>query len=336
VTMSNDLERRYRRLLRAYPRRWRAERGEELLAVLLAEAADSGRCRPSQAEVVDLALNGLTARGREAMRPFSAKLRARVAALSLAGGAALAAVCLACGELSLIKGPVPAVSYRSMATFGPFLTLGALLYLGWLAVLLLTAAGRLRPSANTGLVLLLLSGGVAASSITARSHPVAAAPVYVPLLFAALSVPFCLGRVELTRAGRRRLAAGSAVLGGALVWVAAPRAGQEAFGTEDPRWVFYRGWGHGIQLISRDTWILVLIALTAAALVSRRRPGWFTAVLVAALPWLLFGLLFFDGRNTPHLRLPALSLAGLVGTAVLVAVHHARTHARPSTPYRAG
>lgn len=52
------LERGYQRLLACYPRRFRDEHGEELLAVLLASAWD-GQQRPGLAESADLVANGL-------------------------------------------------------------------------------------------------------------------------------------------------------------------------------------------------------------------------------------------------------------------------------------
>ena len=50
---ATDLERRYRRLLRLYPRRFRAEREEEMLPVLM-QGAKPGQRRPSLAECADL------------------------------------------------------------------------------------------------------------------------------------------------------------------------------------------------------------------------------------------------------------------------------------------
>jgi hypothetical protein len=51
--MSSEIERRYRRLLRIYPRSYRQHRGEEMIATLL-ESAAPGQTRPSRAERADL------------------------------------------------------------------------------------------------------------------------------------------------------------------------------------------------------------------------------------------------------------------------------------------
>ena len=59
----DSLERRYRRLLVAYPVAYREERAEEIIATLLS-AAEPGRHMPSVGEVLDLVSNGLRTRVR--------------------------------------------------------------------------------------------------------------------------------------------------------------------------------------------------------------------------------------------------------------------------------
>lgn len=318
MTTSKGPEPGYRLLLHAYPRIWRRSRGEELLAVLLAAAEDAGRRRPSPADAVDLIGHGLAARGRALIGPFPAVLRHRVATLSLAGGAAMAAVCLACGELPASPGLEQPLPYASLTTFGPFLTLGAVLYLAWLAVAALTVAGTLRPSRVSGAVLVALGGGVTASSLAARPHPIAAPPVYLPAFLTALSLLVCVGRVDLSRGGRWLLAAGSTGLAAAFGVVAMFRGGSNRWDDRvDPRLIFYRSWQEGLQLISQMAWVLPLVALVVAALVTRVRPGWFTATLVATSPWLLFTLLFIDGGMRADGRLPALAVAVLGTVAAL-------------------
>ncbi|MGW5681075.1 hypothetical protein [Nonomuraea sp. NPDC003754] len=61
----SPLERRYRRLIRAYPRAYRAAHGEELLDVLLGHT-DPRRSRPPLREVVSLLANGLKERAWQA------------------------------------------------------------------------------------------------------------------------------------------------------------------------------------------------------------------------------------------------------------------------------
>ncbi|MGE5156000.1 MAG: hypothetical protein ACM3JP_00705 [Betaproteobacteria bacterium] len=70
-----ELERRYRRLLRAYPRGYRALRGEEMLATLL-ETATPGQQRPSRTDTMDILSGALRVRlGINAVPGFAAGLR---------------------------------------------------------------------------------------------------------------------------------------------------------------------------------------------------------------------------------------------------------------------
>jgi hypothetical protein len=63
----NALERRCRRLLRAYPAGYRAERGEEILGTLL-ECAPPGQAWPRLREVVSLVVGGLRVRAAQNRR----------------------------------------------------------------------------------------------------------------------------------------------------------------------------------------------------------------------------------------------------------------------------
>lgn len=58
-----ELERRYRRLLRLYPREFRARRGAEMLGVLMAGARD-GQHRPARGDVTDIVKGSLRMRLR--------------------------------------------------------------------------------------------------------------------------------------------------------------------------------------------------------------------------------------------------------------------------------
>jgi len=58
-----ELERRYRRLLRLYPREFRARRTDEMIGVLMAGAAD-GQDRPARGDVSDIVRGSLLARLR--------------------------------------------------------------------------------------------------------------------------------------------------------------------------------------------------------------------------------------------------------------------------------
>jgi len=77
MTDQANLERRYRRLLAWYPRAFRRENDEEILAVLMACAPD-GRRRPGLATAADLIRSGLWMRLRPTMPRSAATVRAAV------------------------------------------------------------------------------------------------------------------------------------------------------------------------------------------------------------------------------------------------------------------
>jgi hypothetical protein len=61
------LERRYRRLLKCFPARYRREHEQEILSVLMAGAAE-GQRRPGLADSADLAISAIFMRWREVTR----------------------------------------------------------------------------------------------------------------------------------------------------------------------------------------------------------------------------------------------------------------------------
>jgi hypothetical protein len=62
-----ELERRYRRLLKFFPARYRREHEQEILSVLMAEAAD-GQRRPGLADSADLVMSAIFMWWREMTR----------------------------------------------------------------------------------------------------------------------------------------------------------------------------------------------------------------------------------------------------------------------------
>jgi hypothetical protein len=63
MTDQSPLERRYRRWLALYPRSFRAEHEEEMVAVLM-QGADPDQSRPKAGEAADIAAHGLRRRAR--------------------------------------------------------------------------------------------------------------------------------------------------------------------------------------------------------------------------------------------------------------------------------
>ena len=77
MTDQTSLERGYRRLLAWYPRAFRREHGQELLAVLMA-CAPHGQRRPGLAESADLIRSGLRMRLRPSVPRSAPTVRAAV------------------------------------------------------------------------------------------------------------------------------------------------------------------------------------------------------------------------------------------------------------------
>jgi hypothetical protein len=89
MTGQADLERAYRRLLAWYPREFRHESGQEILAVLMASARD-GQRRPGLAQSADLIRSGLGMRLRPGVPRSARTVRAAVG--SMYAGAAVSTV----------------------------------------------------------------------------------------------------------------------------------------------------------------------------------------------------------------------------------------------------
>lgn len=125
----DQLERRYRRTLVAYPAKYRAERGDEIVATYL-EVTDSDRRWPSIADVADVLRGGVWQRLRASGATGLVAGVPVAATFALSAAAALAAVWLVSVELA----PVPAEFV--MSPVGPFQSLGGIVWIAWLAAAL--------------------------------------------------------------------------------------------------------------------------------------------------------------------------------------------------------
>jgi hypothetical protein len=113
MTHSAELERGYRRLLAWYPRAFRRESGQEILAVLMATARE-GQRRPGLAESADLVRGAL----RMHLRPGAAQPRTVLSAVRLmCAGAALEVA--GCITIVLTAGSVKSAMARSDPALWP-------------------------------------------------------------------------------------------------------------------------------------------------------------------------------------------------------------------------
>ncbi|MFI5952808.1 hypothetical protein [Cryptosporangium sp. NPDC051539] len=132
---SGRLERRYRRLLRAYPAAYRAARGDELVDTYL-DTTGTGRHRPTPRDAADVLAGGLRqhlrARGASGL-PGGVQL---AAVLALAAGSVLAA-----GWLMVIELAPQTINYSGGHPYGPVHTPAAFAWIVWLAATAAFAAG---------------------------------------------------------------------------------------------------------------------------------------------------------------------------------------------------
>lgn len=148
-------EQDYRRLLIAYPKRWRDAHGQEALSVLLDTAEARGQHRPSAADAADLLGHGLLARLTLVTGRLDAQARETTAILAMASFTALLLLTLLMGEWwpwPETASDWPVASWPG--TPGPFNTLGGPVIAAALGVPALVLLGRPR-AARTGLALIL-------------------------------------------------------------------------------------------------------------------------------------------------------------------------------------
>ncbi|GAA1612873.1 hypothetical protein [Catellatospora bangladeshensis] len=178
----SPLERRYRLLLRCYPRSYRDVREDELLATLL-DLAPPGRTRPTVGDVADLVEGGLRTRlGLATVDGLADGLtRAAPVALALAGG-------------------LSAFLWARVEPLGPP-TLGPVAYAAWLAacaVALLAPARFTRPA---------LAGALAVTAVLPLAAPVTAydrPPLWVLMALAVFGLVALAGTDGFRRNAERR------------------------------------------------------------------------------------------------------------------------------------
>ncbi|MBE1492557.1 GlsB/YeaQ/YmgE family stress response membrane protein [Plantactinospora soyae] len=175
---STTLERRYRRLLYAYPRRYRAVRGDELVGTYL-DLAGAERSWPSPHDAADVLRGGIRERLRE--RGATGLLAGLPIAAMFALGSLTALAVFLLYQVELTPYPDGVVT----EPVGPVKTFGAFVWAGWLLAGLATAVLPGRWARRAVLVALLLTvGTLPASALTGLSRP----PLFVLLPVLALGL----------------------------------------------------------------------------------------------------------------------------------------------------
>ncbi len=275
--MSHDelrLERDYRRLLRLYPRAWRAYREEELLSVLLQRAADEHRTRVSRADSLDLLGHAAEAQLDRAFAWLPWPIRDKVASAALVTASVLA--------LLLLIGELIGAQYRLPGTspyfqVGPVQSIGAVLYLGFL----LAAALWVRRRAVGARLLAVLSAAYALGALVplgARTLPWPRD--FVLVTFVLLGLLSSLATPRTTRAVTRGVVRyGTLLLASIAIGVVLTRLPLEwSFGTMTTSGMV------AFMALATALPFAAVAAVGYAAWVDRRRPGWLLAVLMSVFP----------------------------------------------------
>jgi hypothetical protein len=189
------LERRYGSLLATYPAAYRRQRRAEMVGTLM-ESARPGQRWPSVADAVDLLAGGVRHRLGLSSVPGLAAGLAIAGPIALALAAGIGGLYLT-AELRAEPWEVP-VGYRG---FGPFPTIGVVVYAAWiLAGLGRAALGRLTSRWLIGVALALTVLVVPLAAATGRTRP--SLPLLAPLFLFGL-VALLASREALTRRQRR-------------------------------------------------------------------------------------------------------------------------------------
>jgi hypothetical protein len=198
----SPLERRYRRLFRAYPADYRAERGDELVDTYL-DTVNPGRTRPSARDAADLLAGGARQH-----------LRARGAS-GLPGGVSIAAVLALTTGSFLASIWLLAIEYApALDDYGPagpsrvFLSVAAFAWIAWLAAAIAFAVVpgrwcRWLIAASLGLMVVAKPVGILATGVLGPGSGwfTSSMPSFIALLphavlgVLALAVPSRPGRV---------------------------------------------------------------------------------------------------------------------------------------------
>ncbi|GAA1114190.1 hypothetical protein [Arthrobacter flavus] len=310
MSATTALEGRYRLALRAYPARWRATRGEELVGVMMDVAAEKGKTKASTAEILHLALHGLTARANQALSVVPRRRRDRLAAVGLIAGTALALMMLVLGEFGRW------FRWNSYTfadhPFGPVTTPAAIVFLLALGAFLAQAVGRAGVAKCLHVVTILAS--VALAIVLETSAPTIGVPLIVFVCFTVTSLLALAGNPTRTPRLRQLVVVGSPALG-VIITLTSYLQGS---GSQKTFWPpdnvgFIDG-----SVLSRWTLELALIAALITIAGSKTRP-WACLILIplASAP-LSTMFMTLGGRGGGHITIEPAIVIVLCFLAALI------------------
>ncbi len=315
------LERRYRRLLLAYPADYRRDRGDEIVGTYL-DLAGPERRWPTLADAADLVRGGLRQRLR------AAGATDLVPGVRLAGLLALVTATFLAAFWAFVEQQPPPAEW-GVPRFGPFVSTGVIAWFAWLVPAILTLVAPGRPTRAAVAVAMLATVAVPVVSLAGG---VPRPPLYV------LVPQFTLGVLALAVSSRLPLPARVLPIAAAVAG-----AGTAAYLVGHGSYWGWYGWTTEQLLPAVGGVLLAIALLLAMGLAVRRdgRGGWALAALLTPVGLLnvhklagaVEGLHRAPNPTFPTLVATAL-MVGLLGPAVLpVAVAlRRRRGAEPTGP----
>jgi hypothetical protein len=329
----SDLEVRYRRALRWYPRKWRATNEDAMVGTLLDQCDAEHRTEPAPGELANLRLSGAAACVGVLGRIYPTEVRNRASLLCLGLAAAISVS-------AIVQTVVVAVLYASArdsdptndaSTFGALSTAGIAVYVLWLAALVATLVGLRRIS--RWLVVATLPASVALRVLEDHVPQVLWTSTVTICVLGVLAIIVAAGTPGGVRRGRMTVAAtfGMSMLGTAAVGLwnnGSPFNQGPIFVVE-----YLFGGGRGFTLLGQDqliledrdillrpfdTWFVIAIPLViiGAGILNRlRKASWAGGALVLLIP--MAATLLFVGPGAPDF-LTTLGAFALVAAAVAV------------------
>lgn len=304
---------RSRTLLNFYPKAYRDERGEEIVATLQ-DAAEARVPRASLSDQISVAQYGVRIRLGLTSETMFGKALDIAAIPGLVMGAFF-------GLYLLISGDLPFVNSRFFYPhFGPFLTVGPLLYLVWILGVGVVFEWPQYRRRVAGVCMTLTIIGEILANIAHRNPNAWEIAILVSLGLPSLLAP----DVYVTR--RRVLPSLSLGLAtfATLFLVTNTRVNPGFFNS------FY--WSGTYEIVRRQPYVdAVLLALFAVLWATKRREV-ASAALILSSPWIIVGVAY--PMSLQYLPVDALNVLALIAWAVgmLLIVTTSRYRPRPPAP----
>ena len=307
-----DNDARSQKLLKFYPKAYREERGEEIVATMQ-EAAEARVPRVSLRDQISVALYGMRIRLGLTSETMFGKALDIAAIPGLVMGAFF-------GVYLLLSGDLPVVSSRFFyPDFGPFLTAGPLFYLVWIVGVVVVLEWPQYRRRVAGVCMTLTIVGELLAKLVHRNPNMWEIAILVSLGLPSLLAPDVL----VTR--RRVLPSLSVgvVTFATLFFVTNSRVNPGFFNS------FY--WSGTYEIARRQPYVDgLLLALFVVLWITKRREV-ASAVLILSSPWIIVGVAY--PLSLPYLEVNTLNVIALIAWAIGMAliVTTSRYRPRPSS-----